>query len=239
VLAFLEESDRSRVRRCRVLITFDDGYLDNYQLAFPILRTHRVEAVSFLPTGLVGSCATPWWDRIAYLIRTETRRRFTLRWQGTLDVNPDANGSKRSRWPVAAHFRKSENADTDYFFPELREATAASDPPAGLRRFLDWEEARAMVRGGMAIGSHACSHTILSHLGTDAQLRELSASRTQIKERLGIEATTVAYPAGGACCFSASTEGMARDCGHRAFSFCGGVSPTCSAPLVILSFPNE
>ena len=224
-LAFLEGSDRSRARRCRVLITFDDGYLDNYQLAFPILRTHGVQAVFFLPTGLVGSCSIPWWDHIAYLIRTGTRRRFTLRWQGTLDVDLDANGLKRSLQAVLAHYKKSENADADQFFQELREATGASDPPAGLRRFLDWEEARAMVLGGMAIGSHTSSHTILSHLDTDAQLRELSDSREQIREHLGAEATTIAYPVGGRSCFSTNTEAMTRDCGYRAaFSFYGGVN---------------
>jgi peptidoglycan/xylan/chitin deacetylase (PgdA/CDA1 family) len=224
-LAFLDGSDRSRARRCRVLITFDDGYLDNYQLAFPILRAHGAQGVFFLPTGLVGSCAIPWWDHIAFLIRTGTRRRFTLRREGPLDVDLDANGLTRSLYAVLAHYKKHDIADAGEFFHELREATGASDPPPGLRRFLDWEEARAMLQGGMAIGSHTCSHTILSHLDADAQMRELSASREQIKERLGIEATTIAYPVGGASCFTSETERMARDCGYRAaFSFYGGVS---------------
>src|SRR5450755_1438322 len=52
--------------RYRVLITFDDGYLDNYELAFPILRSHDAQGVFFLVTGIMGSGSIPWWDHIAF-----------------------------------------------------------------------------------------------------------------------------------------------------------------------------
>jgi peptidoglycan/xylan/chitin deacetylase (PgdA/CDA1 family) len=50
--------------RNRVLVTFDDGYLDNYTVAFPILRSLGVQGVFFLPTAFVGTGELPWWDII-------------------------------------------------------------------------------------------------------------------------------------------------------------------------------
>ena len=65
-LEFVDGTSKDKARRCRVLITFDDGYLDNYKTAFPILHSHGAQGVFFLCTNLVGSGFVPWWDRIAY-----------------------------------------------------------------------------------------------------------------------------------------------------------------------------
>ena len=44
-------------------ITFDDGYLDNIQVAVPILRRLQLPATFFVTTGFIGSQTTPPWDR--------------------------------------------------------------------------------------------------------------------------------------------------------------------------------
>src|ERR1039457_7213512 len=95
-LAFVDSTIHEKTRRCRVLITFDDGYLDNYQVAFPILRTHGVQGVFFLPTSMVGSTHVPWWDHIAYLMNTARRRQFSLHYPAHLDVDIDKNGMAES-----------------------------------------------------------------------------------------------------------------------------------------------
>ena len=59
-------------------ITFDDGYLDNYQTAFPILRSHGLHATFFLPTGFIGTQRLPWWDTIAYVVKHSRKDNFKL-----------------------------------------------------------------------------------------------------------------------------------------------------------------
>jgi peptidoglycan/xylan/chitin deacetylase (PgdA/CDA1 family) len=44
-------------------ITFDDGYLDNFEVAAPELRARGLPACFFVATGLVGTREQPWWDR--------------------------------------------------------------------------------------------------------------------------------------------------------------------------------
>ncbi len=48
------------------LITFDDGYLDNYTSAYPILRQHNFPALIFLTTQHIGTDAPFYWDMAAY-----------------------------------------------------------------------------------------------------------------------------------------------------------------------------
>lgn len=45
------------------VITFDDGYLDNFTTAAPILRELGLPATFYVATGFIGSNHRPWWDK--------------------------------------------------------------------------------------------------------------------------------------------------------------------------------
>ena len=78
----------SRIRRLHVLLTFDDGYRDNYEVVFPLLRARGLQGTFFLPTSFIGSNRVPWWDQIAFLVRHTRRWRIVLDYPypSTLDV---------------------------------------------------------------------------------------------------------------------------------------------------------
>lgn len=224
-LTFIESRSQEKRRRYRVLLTFDDGYLDNYQSVYPILRSLGVEGVFFLITSMVGSCQVPWWDHVAHLLKTARRRRFSLRYPAPLAVDVDDHGMTKSLREVLCLYKKPENANPARFLEELREEAGADDPPATERRFLNWEEAREMSRGGMAIGSHTHSHSVLSQLQLENQRRELAQSRAILKEQLGADPDALAYPVGKLVSFSDQTQQLVHDAGYRAaFSFHGGTN---------------
>ena len=224
-LAFIDGRKIEKTGRCRLLITFDDGYLDNYEIAFSILRSQGVQGVFFLATSMVGSCKIPWWDQIAYLVKTAQRRRFTLRYPADLEVDVDEKGLEESLREVLKLYKRPENSDPARFIQELAEAAKGKELPGTLRRFLNWDEAREMTRGGMAIGSHTHSHHVLSQLDPGRQYEELSKSRGIFKEELGIEADVLDYPVGGKTSFTGETQKLAREAGYRAaFSFYGGTN---------------
>jgi peptidoglycan/xylan/chitin deacetylase (PgdA/CDA1 family) len=224
-LAFVDGTSREKTRRCRVLVTFDDGYLDNYEVAFPIMRSHGVQGVFFLATGMVGSSHVPWWDQIAYMVKTARQRRFRLRYPADLVVDIDGNGMTKSLRDILRLYKTPENTDAARFVGELAEEAKGDDPPATVRRFIDWDEAREMVAGGMAIGSHTHSHPVLSQLDLEQQRQELAQSRALVRESLGIEADALAYPVGRTDSFSDQTQRLACETGYRAaFSFSGGTN---------------
>jgi peptidoglycan/xylan/chitin deacetylase (PgdA/CDA1 family) len=228
-LAFVSGKIPAGKPRTRVLITFDDGYLDNYELAFPILRSHGAQGVFFLATGMVGSCHVPWWDEVAYLMKTARRRRFTLTYPAESVIDMARDGIDSSLRRVLALHKRPANGNHERFLNELADHCAGRRPPCAQRRFLDWNEAREMLAGGMAIGSHTHSHHVLSQLGIDAQREELTRSRELLAAQ-GLPAETLAYPVGRESSFSAETQEAARQAGYRgAFSFFGGTNRRAAA----------
>ena len=224
-LAYIDGTIKEKTRRCRVLMTFDDGYLDNYEIAYPILRSHGAQGVFFLATSMVGSCELPWWDRIAYLVKTARSRRFSLSYPAKLAIDIDKSGLPKSLNAILKSFKQPYNCDPARFVRELAEESKGDDPPRTTRRFLNWDEAREMRIGGMAIGSHTHSHTVLSQLEPDRQYEELSMSRVILKEQLGFEADALAYPVGRKTSFTSRTQILVRDAGYRAaFSSYGGTN---------------
>ena len=48
-----------------LVVTFDDGYLDNHRIAAPLLKRDRLPACFFIATDFIESNRVPWWDREA------------------------------------------------------------------------------------------------------------------------------------------------------------------------------
>ncbi len=224
-LAFVDGTDKSNSGRCRVLFTFDDGYLDNYESAFPILKSHGMQGVFFLCSDIVGSGYVPWWDQIAYLVKSGTRKKFTLSFPKTLDVDIERDGLEQSLQHILNLYKTPENLDLNRFIGELKETVGGKELPIERRRFLDWDEAREMLAGGMAIGAHTQTHPMLSKLSEDEQRKELCQSKAIISEKLGIKVDALAYPFGSPTAFTKVTEKIAEEAGFRgAFSYYGNMT---------------
>ncbi|MBV8206225.1 MAG: polysaccharide deacetylase family protein [Acidobacteria bacterium] len=211
------------LRHPAALITFDDGYIDNYTTAFPILRSLGVPATFFLVTTYVGSSTVPWWDEVAYSIRHSSKPKLRLRYPA--EYSASLNGNREAViHAVLRHYKLPGNQDQNRFLQELEEATGVNRPAAVPQRFLSWDEAREMRAHGMSIGSHTYTHPLLAQLPAEKQLFELEASRRETEARLGAAVTALAYPVGKPTAFTAQTEECARQAGYRsAFAFDGGV----------------
>lgn len=207
------------------LITFDDGYRDSFDFAFPILRRHNVQGVFFLPTSFVGTNRLPWWDTVAYIVRNSRTPVLRMEYPTPreLDFRPPAFDASLQTLLKAY---KASKLDSERFLSALESAAGVSRPDGHQDRlFVSWTEAREMLRGGMAIGSHTHSHEILSTLTPEEQLQELTQSRALIEKNLGATVDTIAYPVGQQSSFSQVTQDAAQQAGYRgAFSFYGGVN---------------
>jgi peptidoglycan/xylan/chitin deacetylase (PgdA/CDA1 family) len=234
-VAALAAAPPSRAGRPAALITFDDGYRDNYEAALPILRELDVPATFFIPTAFLQAPRLPWWDHVACAIKRTRSPRLTLaRHPGDmaplaidLGHSPGTGVRTAAIMTIIRAFLDGAIRDEPWFLAQLDDqAGVAIDANArGGELFMSWVQVRQLADAGMSIGSHGHSHAALAGLDEAAQRRELAESRSILEEALGREVAAVAYPFGWPGTFTARTTHLAAEAGyHLGFSSREGVN---------------
>jgi peptidoglycan/xylan/chitin deacetylase (PgdA/CDA1 family) len=179
-------------------VTFDDGYLDVFANAFPLLKRKGIPAAFFVVTDLIGTREVPVHDRL-YAVLSQARRKDPFAETQKLLGSRDHDDVLRIIGEL----------DAD---GEISCRAAAALPP------LTWEMLAEMRDAGMTIGSHSKTHAFLTNETPDRVEQELRVSRAALQQRLGIQADCFAYPGGG---FNASVVEAVRAAGYRlAFTDC-------------------
>ena len=224
-----------------VLITFDDGYVDNYRHAYPLLRARGLQGTFFLVSSYVGSPDPPWWDKVAYWIRHTAREHISITHPCALEIPVPAGDRLKAIRTALDAFKSPATTDPDGFLRELEQACDVALPAGEKARiFADWAEVREMLGGGMNIGSHTHSHRLLKNLSLDEQRTELEKSKALLESGLGASISWLAYPVGRRDAFDERSRRLARECGYElAFSDYGGLNRSGQDPYDVLRNPVE
>lgn len=182
-----------------VMITFDDGYRDNYEMGFKVLKSHGVPATFFLATGFLDQPHLSWWDETAWIVKSTKKQTLSLpKWlkqEITLDpVNPHP----AIRQLLKTY--KSLNSDlATAYLTDIRTELEVGETPHHMAHdmWMTWDMAREMQVGGMNFGSHTVSHPIMSRIPLERQRWEVAESRRRIGQELGTEPVIFSYPVGG------------------------------------------
>jgi len=219
----------------RVVLTFDDGYRDNYELALPALRKQGLPAAFFLTTGFLDEPRLPWWDELAWMVDRSTVDRIPAEnWLPRAIALADR---RRAVAELTAHYKALPSDRGEDFLEFCGEATGAGragvDIAADL--WMTWDMAARIRDAGMTIGGHTVNHPVLAASSSEAQHYEVSECLRRLEEKLGERPTVFAYPVGLPSAFDLTTREILRGAGvDLAFSLYGGyVRPGRLDPLDI------
>jgi glycosyltransferase involved in cell wall biosynthesis/peptidoglycan/xylan/chitin deacetylase (PgdA/CDA1 family) len=175
-----------------VLITFDDGCADFGEIAWPILRRHRLPATVFVPTAYPGRPERNfWWDRLhAALSSTQVARVETPEGPLSLADVASKGAALRSLQRLVKTLPHHEAMQlVDRVCRELGDVPAPSD-------VLPWNRLRALAADGVAIGAHTRTHPALTRLATEEARAEIRGSAGDLRRELGACPPVFAYPFG-------------------------------------------
>ena len=194
-----------------ISITFDDGYRDTLDLAIPILTRLGLPATFFLVPGFLSRDVPAWWEELAWAVTRATRS--SVSWEGRSLRLDSSLRRRRVIGEIAADLKRFSRRDRECTLDALVRRLEPLGRPEQL--FMDWDDAREVVRHGFEVGSHSMSHCVLSRESTEEQERELTQSRAQLEERLDVEVRLFAYPNGTETDYDHTTITAARRAGYR------------------------
>jgi len=201
------------------VITFDDGFQNNYDVAFPILREAGLPATIFLSTGLVNTSNTVWFCHLNRALASTGKR--SLDWNGSRFDLSGPHPKKEAS--VAIQNRLKEFAHPQ-LLAELRKIILelGQDPHCPIEadspyRMLSKEAITEMANSELIeFGAHTHTHSILSRLSQKQQRDEIERSVTEIGEMTGRPCQLFAYPNGSAQDYDAESIQTLVACGVRA-----------------------
>ena len=216
------------------LITFDDGWSDNFVNALPILRERGLPAVVFLPVNYIGARRLFWREALTHLLVEavlRVRRTPSLRPRMDALLRPagfaavlDAPGDDpRPSVVDAIALHSSENA------PALERLLRSVSAELGVDvealqtpdTFIDWQQAELMSREGIAFGGHGAEHRLLTRVTAADAEHEIRTSRDMMRRTFNGAVPAFSYPNGN---WNAAVAAKVKDSGYRlAFTTVPGV----------------
>ena len=203
-----------------VVLTLDDGYESNYTLAYPALKEFKVPATIFITTNFVDRKEWQWVDRLEYAINQTMLDKLEVEIGGrsfsfelhSLDAKEKADQGLRSQ------LKKLSRGTREELVGEIEKTLGEKLPGHGtapeVYRPLDWSQISEMVEDGLiSIGSHTCSHPILTQCSPETMQEELEDSRRVIEQKIGRACRFFAYPGGREGDFDARTKEALKKAG--------------------------
>lgn len=208
-----------------VMVTFDDGYRDNYELAYPVLRARGMSATFFITAGFLDNGVLAWWDEIAWMVRHASQARLPAGPWLRQELSIEPPHREASIQTLLTHYKALRGGRGAEFIDWLAVATGSGRCPEtdARRMWMTWDMVREMRAGGMVIGGHTVNHPVLSRLTPEGQAAEITATAARIREELDEPMRWFAYPVGGRDAFDAHTRRALEEAGvELAFSYYGG-----------------
>lgn len=182
-----------------VAITFDDGYRDNFEYAFPLLQKHNVTATIFLTTSALDNREKIWHDRIfdSFRFSRSSNHKWVLH-------------------DVIARAKTLSGSERIPFIEEIERDLDPEIPDEFQNPMLSWSQVIEMHRAGIRFGSHTCTHPILSREDPVVVWDELVQSKGEIEEHLQARISLLAYPNGQSNDFTPEVQQAVEKAGYSA-----------------------
>jgi len=179
-------------------VTFDDGWLDNYQVAYPILKKYQVPATIFLPAAMIGTDQWFWfeaiWDLARKSVIAQRQDKLVSYFHDYLPAWREECLSTASVLRLIGCLKLKNATALEQLIRDAYHVLELTPPTD--RILINWHEAAEMGKAGLSFGSHGLNHRILPTLSSQEKEEEINRSFNMLTEQDIPVSRVFCYPNG-------------------------------------------
>jgi peptidoglycan/xylan/chitin deacetylase (PgdA/CDA1 family) len=184
---------RSLARRS-VVLTFDDGYLDNLDFAAPILEKYGLPACIYVVVSALDGRTTPWFIRTRHAFAISNRAEWMDSRDGHSYSLASAEQRNEARRAATRRLAKLTGKQQLDYLVQIEHDLGVEPLPSSACPMLSWDQARSLRRAGHLIGSHTVTHPNCAYIKLFELQSEFCESKRRIEEELGVADVHFSYP---------------------------------------------
>ncbi|MEJ2612890.1 MAG: polysaccharide deacetylase family protein [Candidatus Thiodiazotropha sp.] len=182
---------------CGCMLTFDDGWHDNYFHAKELLEQENIPATVFLPFDYINSNTVFWQEellaRLLYLNDSNNSSDISFLEQV---IGSEAKQDRHTLRGFVTKLKDKEYSEIEAILDSLRRYQKDSKVTLEHDAYLTWKEVLEMLSSNISFGSHSMSHRMLTRIASEEVQYEITESKVRIEEKIGRPVNAIAYPNG-------------------------------------------
>jgi peptidoglycan/xylan/chitin deacetylase (PgdA/CDA1 family) len=217
-----------------VVVTFDDGYTDNYEVAAPVLNEVGIPATFYATVECVERRKLPWPARLRFALHTTNKGSWT---DASSKTWPLGNILEREKALLVCCDQccKLAGDAQEQYVTGIEEQMDKRVPVESGELMMNFDHMRTLVTQGHIVGSHTMTHPNMAYVSAEDARREMIESKNRLEHALGTAVVHFSYPCPALSPhWTELTVGASRDAGYEtAVTTNGGVARRTDNPLCL------
>lgn len=199
-----------------IVITFDDGYADNFTAAYPILKERNIPFSIYVTTSFPDEKAVIWWYILEDMINQNQVIEFGFKGKEYRFDTSNLQGKQQFGSTVRMLMKSSSLQDLMALVQKVI-IDQGIDPLQKVRELsLSWDQLNILSKEPLVtIGAHTMNHLLLKELPVEIAEEEIYSGRSRLEEKLGVKVHHFAYPFGGKAAAGPREFQLVREAGFK------------------------